>query len=246
MAISKGQVKTMEEAREYLSGLGLTSLISTDVVRELINNAKKIGEALPMKGSLFGNIISGIQKSMGGGKTKGYTQDDPDPDDDDDDGDDLVNATDVIKALTDQVEELVRGQEEMVNSIRELAEMNKNDAEFKKSIGEGLIALMESTEKIAGSPAPRRGATSLNDAGLAGIQKGNLDGAARRHRQLTKNDRDELVPVICKAVEAGEMDIMDAGKLETQINKSIINPNFQIEPKLLAFLEAKWPKKATA
>jgi len=251
-AISKGQVNTLDGAREYLSGLGLTGLISLDVIRELINNSKEIGEVLPMaqKGSLFATIIGNIRKSMGGeGEAKNHENEPADPDENGEatGGDnEPLDATEVIKSLTDKVEELAQGQEELIKSIQELVEMNKKDAEFKKSLGEGLIAVMETTEKIAGSPAPRRGATSLTDAASAGIQKGNLGGTLRRHRQLTKNDRDELAPIISKAVEMKEIDIFEAGKLETQINKSINDPNFQIEPKLLAFLEKKLPKPAAA
>jgi hypothetical protein len=251
-AISKGQVNTLEEAQEYLGGLGITSLISLDVIRELIKNSQEIGEVLPMakKGSLFESIIGNIRKSMsGGGISKGNAQETELEPDENREGDEeggeeeLVEASEVIKALTDQVEALAQGQEELTKAIQELVEMNKNDADFKKSIGEGLIALMENTDKIAASPAPRRGATSLNEAG---IQKGNLGGALRRHRQLTKNDRDELTPIITKAVENNELTYIDAGKLETQINKSISDPNFQIEPRLLAFLEKKMPKPAAA
>jgi hypothetical protein len=255
-AVSKGQVNTLDEAQDYLSGLGLTSLISLDVIRELIKNSKEITEVIPMaKGSLFEKFIDNIKKSMSGEAAISKAQDtEPDPDDDQDGdggdgGDDTINATEIIKALTDEVEALVQGQEQLTKAIQELVEMNKKDAEFKKSIGEGLIAVMETTEKIAGSPASRRGATSLNEAGLSGIQKGNLgNGGAtqRRHRQLTINDRNDLMPIINKAVEEKELDIMDAGKLETQINKSINNPNFQIEPRLLAFLEKKLPKSAAA
>jgi hypothetical protein len=258
-AISKGKVNTLEEAQDYLGGLGITNLSSLATVKEIIEHSKELMEVLPMakKGSLFESIIGNIRKSMSGsGISKGNAQEpESEPkeepkeeleEENEGDEEELVDAGEVIKALTDRVEALAQGQEELAKAIRELAEMNKNDAEFKKSIGEGLIALMENTEKIAGSPAPRRGATNLNEAG---IQKGNLGnegGSLRRHRRLTKNDRDELAPVITKAVEAGELDIIDAGKLETQINKSINDPNFQIEPRLLAFLEKKLPKPAAA
>lgn len=252
-AISKGQVKTLEETQNYLSGLGINGLISLDVIRELIKNSKEIGEVLPMaqKGSLFDTLIGNIKKSMSGiGIEKGNVQDEPEKEPDEgeegnegEEGEELVDAGEVIKALTDQVEALAQGQEQLIKSIQELVDMNKKDADFKKSLGEGVIAVLEGVEKISASPGPRRGVTSLNEAG---IQKGNLGngGAAlRRHRQLTKNDRDELTPIIIKAVEENELTNIDAGKLETQINKSIMDPNFQIEPKLLVFLEKKLPKQ---
>jgi len=201
------------------------------------------------KGSLFGDIIEGIKKSMGGGGSsttsdggntggdgtgsgEGYNFD----------PDDTIEAADVIKALTDQVEGVIKSQEEIAASVKELIELVKQDNGFKKSISDGVIALLETTEKISGSPAARRGITN---AAEAGIQKGNLTGGTiRKHRQLTTADKNELTDVLTKAVQEGELSIMDSGKLETQINKSIRDPNFQIEPRLLAFLEKKLAKSA--
>ena len=191
---------------------------------------------------------------MGGGTVQkssaATSQSDSEPEEDLDDedfgdSDDPVDASEVIKALTDKVEALIDGQAALVKSINALVAKSEEDAGFRKSIGEGLIGVLEGIERIAESPLPRKGTSTLDGTG---IQKGNLGAGStvRKHRQLTVGDKNELTDIITKATEQGELSHIDSGRLETQINKSIRDPNFQIDPDLLRFLEKKMPKPAAA
>jgi hypothetical protein len=256
-ALSTGEVKTLEDARAFLNDFGISAAVSLDVIRGIAGKHKEFMEVLPMaekkKGNLFADIIESIKKSMGGGTMeKGGKGDDDDPEDqnaggnnagedEDEEEEDLINAEEVIKALADKVEELENGQQEIAKALKTLTDHAAQDAAFKKSMGEGMIALMENYGEIAKQPLPRRGIGGLDAAVLA---KGNAGGgqAAKKHRQFTAKDRDELIPVLTKAVADKEMDIVDCGKLETQINKSIRDPNFQIDPKFVSFLETKLAK----
>jgi uncharacterized protein YfcZ (UPF0381/DUF406 family) len=251
-ALARGKVGTLEEAKNFLNNYGFSAAVSLDVIREIASKHKEFAEVLPMakkSGSLFAGFIENIRKSMSGGKIYKGGVTDPDPDDPDgDDGDDgdedeeLIDAEEVIKALTDKVEELEDGQQEILKALKVLTDQAAQDSEFKKSMGEGMIALMENYEAIAKSPLPRKGLGGLDAVGL---NKGGLtgDGRGRKHRQLTAQDREELRPILTKAVEAKELDLVECGKLETQINKSIRDPSFQLDQKFLSFLESKFPKK---
>ncbi|MCL1993470.1 MAG: hypothetical protein FWG66_11055 [Spirochaetes bacterium] len=269
--MSEGRVNSLEEARSYLEGRGINGSISLDVVRELIKNRDEIGEALPMakqKEGVFEAVLGKLQKALSsGGDGGGIAKSRPDDDDwDDDDEDDYEDDDDdegdgaekiaatvrkaleenaeatglVMKALAGQIESLQKSQEEIAKALREMSEAQKRDGEFKKSVGEDLAALKENAEKIAASPAPRRGAASLSEAGL---QKGGFGdgGQMRLSRPLTFKDRDDLFDIVIKAVDNKEMDAFEAGKLETQINKSVNHPNSPIGPELLAFLKKKLP-----
>jgi hypothetical protein len=256
-ALSNGEVKSFEEAKGFLKNYGISAAVSLDVIRGIASKYKEFSEVLPMakakknSGSLFAGFIENIRKSVGGGNVKKGGKGDPeDPDEETGEGkgeeeeegeeEDLIDAEEVIKALTDKVEELEEGQQEIMKALKTLTDQAAKDAEFKKSIGEGMIALMENYEEIAKQPLPRKGIGGIDAVGL---NKGNAGGqAAKRHRQFTVQDRDELLPILTKAVAEKELDLIDCGKLETQINKSIRDPMFQIEPKYASFLEKKLAK----
>lgn len=253
IALSTGKVKNLEGAKEFLKDFGISTAVSLDVIREIAGKYKEFSEVLPMAkksgsgGNLFAGLIENIRKSMGGGTMrKGGKGDDDDPENQDvgdDNGEEeeeeeLIDAEEVIKALTDKVEELEGGQKEIMKALKTLTDQAALDVEFKKSMGEGMIALMENYGEIAKQPLPRRGIGGLDAVGL---QKGNAGGgqAAMKHRQFTVQDRDELIPILAKAVKEEELDIHECGKLETQINKSIRDPNFQIDQKFVSFLKGK-------
>jgi hypothetical protein len=192
------------------------------------------------KGGLFGDIISGIQKSMGGKKKSEKKPDldegqdgGSDGDEDEEEDEDLVDATEVIKSLADNVEDLTA-------AVKKLVEHNEQDAEFKKSMGDGMIGLLNGFEQIAGTPLPRKGANALDAAAMnKGGLGGNASSTAIRHRRFTPQDKDDAMEILSKAVANKELDILECGKIESQINKSIRDPNFQLDQKYISFLAKK-------
>jgi hypothetical protein len=248
-ALSKGEVRNLEEAQKYLEHFGFDAAVSLDVIREIASKHKEFVEVLPMaKGNLFAGFIDNIRKSMGGGRmSKGGKSDDDlendgleESEEEDGEEEELIDAGEVIKALTDKVEELEDGQKEILKSLKVLTANADKDAEFKKSMGEGMIALMENYDEIAKTPIPRKGAGGID---AVGMNKGGLNGEKpRKHRPFTVSDRDELLPILTKAVQEKELELIDCGKIETQINKSIRDPSFQMEQRFLSFLEKKLAK----
>jgi hypothetical protein len=246
-AISDGVVTGMEEAEEYLNSFGLSNTVSHDVIGEIVNNHKEFKEVLPMaKGKLFSDIMESLKKSMGGGSVK--KSDDPDPDelerqaaaaakdddDDDEDDDDEVEITEVIKALADKLEEVVEGQDALLKALNKLAEQGTQDGEFKKS-------MIEALESLAASPTPKKGITSAVEAAVlakSGLLNQPKPGD-RRHKQFTPEMKNRVTDILTKSVAAGELDVFESGKIETQINKSLRDPSFQLDQKYQEFLAKK-------
>ena len=59
------------------------------------------------------------------------------------------------------------------------------------------------------------------------------------HRQFNAPMKRAVGLILVKAVAAGELDALECGKIESQINKSLINPYFQLDQKYLRFITGK-------
>jgi hypothetical protein len=120
-------------------------------------------------------------------------------------------------------------------------EQNAQDAVFQKSLGEGVLAIMEAQKQFGASPAPRRSAVSALDAMLKGSFGGGaatpgMAAVARRHQQFTHADLDDAKDILGKAVTAKTLSVLEATVAETQINKSILNPTYQIDERFVKIL----------
>jgi hypothetical protein len=129
----------------------------------------------------------------------------------------------------------------MLKSLAALTEQQAQDVDFKKSLGEGMIALMQGQEALAKSPQPRKGVDGLDMAGLAAARLAKSGGGAGapRHRQFTAADLVEAKNILSKALADKQLTMPEVCSAETQINESIRNPSFQIEPKFLSILGEK-------
>ena len=81
-----------------------------------------------------------------------------------------------------------------------------------------------------GSPKP---------AGQTRLQRREPAKAPFVHRQFSAAMQEKVKPILLKSVAAGELDAFECGKIETQINRSIQNPFFQIDRKYADFLNRK-------
>jgi hypothetical protein len=60
------------------------------------------------------------------------------------------------------------------------------------------------------------------------------------HRQIGLETLKKVSrPILVKSVMCGELDALTCGKIETEINKSINNPLFRIDPKYMDFIAGK-------
>jgi hypothetical protein len=250
-AITDGDVEDLEEAEEFLNGYGIAKAVAREMIRGIVENSKEFMEVLPMaKGSLWDEIVGAtgrLKKALGG-----FGDDEVDPDkleqgagdndDDDDDGKEKVeDATPVLKALAEHIEKLEETNEVIAKSLSALVEQNTRNAVIQKSIGESMLALMEGQKQFTASPTPRRSAVSALDAMLKGGFGGGTampgaGGGVRRHQQFTRADLDDAKDILCKAVVTKTLTVLEATQAETQINKSILNPVYQIDERFVKIL----------
>ena len=248
-AITDGDVKDLEEAEEFLNGYGISKAVAREMIRGIVENSKEFMEVLPMaKGSLWDEIAGAagrLRKALGGDGNDDVDpdkleQEQGDGDGDDDDKEKVEDATPVLKALAEHIEKLEESNEVIAKSLVALVEQNTQNAVIQKSIGESMLAVMEGQKQFAASPAPRRSAVSALDAMLKGGFGGGtampMGGGTRRHQRFTHADLDDAKDILCKAVSAKTLTVLEATQAETQINKSILNPAYQIDERFVKIL----------
>jgi hypothetical protein len=258
-AVTDGDVEDMEEAEKFLNGFGISKAAARDVIRGVVEKSKEIQEVLPMaKGKLWDEVTERLKKSFGkpgedGGVgpdkldqgKKGKKEEEEEGDGGGGEIEEIEDAAPVMKALMEKVSGLSETVEMMAKSQAALIEQIARGEEMQKSMGEGLLAIMERTEQIARTPEPRKGAVTALEAAMAkaGIPGAGLGGGtaggAIRHRQFTPEAKDAAMGVLLKAVNDGEITSFECGRIETQINKSLRNPAFQLDQKYARLIESK-------
>jgi hypothetical protein len=253
-AITDGDVEDLEEAEEFLNGYGISKAVAREMIRGIVENSKEFMEVLPMaKGSLWDEIAGAagrLRKALGGDGNdevdpdkleQGTGEEEGEEEGAGDDKEKVEDATPVLKALAEHIEKLEESNEIIAKSLSALVEQNTQNAVIQKSIGESMLAIMEGQKQFAASPAPRRSAVSALDAMLKGGFGGGtampgVGGGARRHQQFTRADLDDAKDILCKAVTTKTLTVLEATQAETQINKSILNPAYQIDERFVKIL----------
>jgi phage terminase small subunit len=171
-AIADGDVTDLDEAESFLADYGISSADARDIAWAVVKKSNSFMEVLPMaKGSFWDKIKNDLRKSISGKKS----EDDKEPPDqgdggstdDDDDDDEYEEATEVIKALGEKVAGLETTVETMAKAQALMLERFEETASMQKSIGEGIIAIMDRTEEVIASPSPRKGAVTQLEAAMA-------------------------------------------------------------------------------
>ena len=247
-AVIDGEIIDYEEAIKFLVSFGISNAAAKSMVRAVVEKNKEILEVLPMaKSNLWDSVTARLRKAIDGGKSDDDEEVDPDNleqgAEEGDEGD-VEDATPVLKALAEHIEKLEETNNLIAKSLAAILEQNSQNENLQKSIGESLLAVMERTEQIAASPAPRKGAVTaleaaMAKAGFGGVAHGATgaaSGGAKQHRQFTPADFDEAKEILCKAVAEKKLTVLEASLAETQINKSIRNPAFQIDSKFVNIL----------
>jgi hypothetical protein len=234
-AVMDGEITDYENAVKFLEGFGFSNAAARAIAGAVAENDKEISEVLPMaKSNLWKDVAERLRKALGGKPD----DDEPEPEGEEggtEEGDDVEDATPVLKAMAESIDVIAK-------SLEAVLEQNAQNAALQKSIGEGLLAVMESTEQIAASPAPRKGAVTALEAAMAKAMGGTAapgaDAGARRHRQFTQADFDQAKGILCKAVDGKKLTLLESLHAETQIQKSMRFPAFQIDQKFLDILVA--------
>jgi len=194
------------------------------------------------------NIKNALKKS-----TAGKPDDDDDPDllsddpaaDDDDDGDDYEDASEVVKALTKKIINLEETIDLMAKAQTAMLEKMKESDVLQKSIGQGIIAIMDRTEEVLASPAPRKGVVTGFEAlkkSMGGVAPEG-GGVAGSLKPFTPERLDFVKDILTKAVSDGEIDVFTCGKWETHINKSMGKVAYPFPLDFVTFMQNKLGKQ---
>jgi hypothetical protein len=256
-AIADGDVTDLEEAESFLADYGISNETARDIARAVVEKSNSFMEVLPMaKGSFWDKIKADLIKSISGKKPEdekeppdqgdgGSTDDDDDDDDGDDD--DYEDATKVVKALTEKLGELSETVETMAKAQALMLERFEETASMQKSLGEGILAIMERTEEVIASPAPRKGAVTQLEAALTKAlggggtvaAPGGGGAASSGLKPFTPATFDMAKDILTKAVGDGEIDVVTCSGYETQINKSMGRASYPFTQDFVAFMRKK-------
>jgi len=241
-AMSDGDVTGLEEAESFLVDYGISRADARDIVRAVCKKSNSFMEVFPMAqkaGTLWDDVkgvLASLTKSNSGKKPENDddpadTAADPTNSSDDDDDDEYEDGTEVLKSLNDKMADLGRNIEIMAKAQTQLIGMLQASEVLQKSLGQGILAIMDRTEDVLASPAPRKGAVSeleavMAKAGVAGTAA--LPGGAKGGglRPFTQKTLDITKDILTKAVGTGEIDIYTCAGWETQMNKSIGKASF--------------------
>jgi hypothetical protein len=250
-AIADGDVTGMDEAELFLVDYGISNADARDIARAVVKKSNLFMEVFPMaKGSFWDKIKADLRKSVSGKKPEDdeelENEDGSDVEDEDDDEDDeYEDAGPVVKALTEKVGELQTAIETMAKAQALMLERIERTSSMQKSIGEGILAIMERTEEVIASPAPRRGAVTQLEAAMAKAMGGGAAGAPDAGggmaggglKPFTSATIDKAKDILTKAVHDGRIDIITCGRFETQMNKSVGKASYPFTPDFVEFMQ---------
>jgi len=249
-AMADGDVTGLEEAESFLVDYGISSADAREIVQAVCKKSNSFMEVFPMAkkaGTLWDEIkgtLGLLTKSNSGKKPDDDNDpadqtDDPTNGNDDDDDDDYENATEVLKSLANKVADLGESIEVMAKAQTQLVGMLQASEVMQKSLGQGILAIMDRTDEVLASPAPRKGAVSQLEAVLSKSMAGGAapSNAGRRLKPFTRQTLDRTKDILTKAVSSGEIDIITCAGYETQMNKSIGQATYAFSDDFVAFME---------
>lgn len=250
-AIADGDVTGIEEAEEFLADYGISGADAREIIRAVCNKSNLFMEVLPMaKNSIWDKIKEDLIKSISGKKP----EDDPEPqagagtgqDPGNGDGDDdYEDAAPLVKALAERLDELQTSIETMSNAQALMLERFEKSETMQKSLGEGILAIMDRTEEVLASPAPRKGAVTQLEAAMAkAMGGGTTDGSSAAGgggglKPFTPATFDKAKDILTKAVSDGEIDVITCSGYETQINKSMGRAAYPFTDDFVEFMRKK-------
>jgi hypothetical protein len=251
-AIASGDVTGLEEAESFLADYGISNADAQEIIKAVCKKSNLFTEVLPMaKSSFWDKIKEDLRKSTSGKKPENDEEPKDKPEgsnnddvDDEDETEGYEDAGPLVKALSEKVDELQTVIETMAKAQAVMLERFKDSETLQKSIGEGILAVMDRTEEVLASPTPRKGAVTQLEAAMAKAQGGGAADAGTPAscgglKPFTAATFDKAKDILTKAVSDGEIDVFTCGRFETQINKSMGKVSFPFTADFVEFMRKK-------
>jgi hypothetical protein len=258
-AIGDGEVKELEDAVKFLNGYGYSETAAKKMIGAVVKNHNEFSEVLPMAKTknLWEAATERLRKALGGAPGEEEKKKE-DPDEKggqgtegqdgggEEGGDDVQDATPVLKALSEHIEKLEQSNETIAKALTALMEQSEQTATLQKSIGESLMLVMQEQQNLSTTPQPRKSAVTaleaaMAKAGLGGISQSGAAAASGtvRLNGFTQTDLDEAKDVLSKAMKDGKLTLMEVTRAESQLNKCLTNPAALVDAKFANILRTK-------
>ena len=142
-------------------------------------------------------------------------------------GEDMVDATDILKGLVNELKD-------MNKSIKALTENQKTLEKSNVDVGEAVVSVAEMVSKIAGTPLSPKSV----------MAKGNLGGSAGTQTRQpaivpTQAEFERAQDILVKAVAAGEITLLKSEMISSSMQKAMAIPGFRMNPDDYEFLSRK-------
>ena len=187
-----------------------------------------------MKGK-FASAVSNILKSLTGKDDgNGNSTDDDDLDldtaglDTSDDTGDGVKKSTVINA-----NELLVNLQEDLDEIRKSLDTVEDLRKSVEDIGDAVMEVSKALAAIANSPAPTQSILGKSAGTTPGIQKG---GRVVTKDRPTMQDFERAQIALNKAYKAGKIDLHTSTRIESDMQKAVRDPNFNLRTEDYDFL----------
>ncbi|MCL2174466.1 MAG: hypothetical protein FWB73_00325 [Treponema sp.] len=231
-----GSIDTEIDAVGYLMDQGFDEAGARTAVREIIFQGGQTTMAKSNEGQgKFTSAVQSILKSITGGKGDAKKDEDEDILDDDEleikSDDNEENDDDDVKKSTVNVNVLLTSLSEDLAEIRKSATTKIEDLEKAvDDIGVALQGIAEAVAIIGGQPAPKQSVMGKSTTQTGGAQK-----SATGDRP-TLQDFEAAQEAISKAYRAGRIDLHKSTRLESDLQKAMRNPNFNLRQEDYDFL----------
>lgn len=266
-AVLAGKIQKEEDVYTFLSGFGIEGGEAEEAIRSIFNDKDIREVLPMGKVNLWDNMKAQLEKSFGGKKKDEKEEEEEkkkktveksidedkqkvnDEKENDDEADDEISNEELKKALdaTPLLESIAGELEELKNSVSKLSKSiaslsqdvtsvqeaaEKAEAQ-QELLGKSLLTIADRVQSFGDTPVPRGAAVRALEMRKA--QGG--DSAFVRHKQFTQEAKKDALEVLLKAASAGEISAIELGKAESQINKSIRDPSFQLDQKYIMLLQ---------
>ena len=140
----------------------------------------------------------------------------------------MLDATEIISDLVTELKDINKSLKAVI-AKQETLEKSQTD------VGEAVVAVSEVVGKIAGMPISTKSV----------MNKGNLNGSAGAislqppKTPPTQEEFERAQDVLRKSVQAGEIDMLKAEMISSDMQKSMAIPGYTMKPEYFAFLARK-------
>ena len=238
--IIQGAVNSEKEAKENLSKIyGDNNWSLEEIIKTINKNREELKRRFPMID--WKNMFSFLKKSNSSCSEKDddvldMNGENAGENDDNVDNDNVDDETKISKSLLENL------SKDVAILKTKLEEMSKTMEEGQEYMAKAINANRATIDEILGQPKSRTSAVNSMETMAKG---GYANKQKIIHKQFTAQSKEMALDIFTNARRAGEISLMDVVKVEGQINKSIANPNFQIDQKYIMLLQAKMRESGT-